>query len=76
MESPSELWRRLCFLFQARRFHREMEEELRFHLEEKTNSLHADGMTSVEARRAAHARVGNLAAVEARSRDAWGVERH
>ena len=35
MESLGELWRRLCFLLHRQRFHREMEEEIRFRVERK-----------------------------------------
>jgi putative ABC transport system permease protein len=33
MEGPGELWRRLLFLFRRRQFDRDLEEEMRFHLE-------------------------------------------
>lgn len=72
MESPIELWRRLRFLFQRHRFHGDMEEELRFHVEQKTHKNLAQGMDAGEAGRAARVRVGNFAVIEARSRDAWG----
>jgi putative ABC transport system permease protein len=72
MEGPGELWRRLRFLFQRHRFHSEMEEELRFHVERKTERNQAGGMVVGEAARAARVRVGNFAALEARSRETWG----
>jgi predicted permease len=33
MEGPGELWRRLLFVFRRRQFDRDLEEEMRFHLE-------------------------------------------
>lgn len=72
MRSPGELWRRLCFVFQQRRFHREMEEELRFHVDQKKQKNLAQGMDAAAASHAARVRVGNFAAIEARSRNAWG----
>jgi hypothetical protein len=72
MESPGELWRRLCFLFQRPRFHREMEEELRFHIERKSEKYQANGMTPSEAKPAARVRLGNPGVVEARSWEVWG----
>lgn len=35
MDGPSELWRRLLFLFRLRKFDRDLDEEVRFHLEMK-----------------------------------------
>ena len=35
MERLAEVWRRLLFLFRRRQFDRDLEEEMRFHLEMK-----------------------------------------
>lgn len=72
MATPGEYWRRLCFLFQQRRFHREMREELQFHLDKRAENNRLDGVADAEARRMAHLRLGNIAEVEIKSRDAWG----
>ena len=72
MQGPGELWRRLIFLLESRRFHREMEEELRFHLERKAEKNGADGMDAEEAHYAARRRLGNLMRLESESRNAWG----
>jgi predicted permease len=63
MPGIGEIWRRLLFLFHKRRFDRELEEEMRFHLEMKQGA-----MDPHEARR----RFGNLTHLIERSRDAWG----
>lgn len=36
MERWGELWRRIWFLVRQNRFNQEMEEEIRFHLDRKT----------------------------------------
>ena len=38
MRVPGELWRRLLFLFRRRPFHRDLAEEMRFHLEMETRA--------------------------------------
>lgn len=72
MQGPGELWRRLLFLFESRRFHREMEEELRFHLEKKAEKNRDDGMDAEEAAYAAQRRLGNVLRLASQSRAAWG----
>jgi putative ABC transport system permease protein len=72
MERLGELWRRLLFLFQGSRFNREMEEEIRFHLESKTERIRESGISADEARYAARRRFGNAAALKEKTREAWG----
>jgi predicted permease len=72
MESLSELWRRFVFLLHASRFNREMEEEMRFHLESGANRNRERGMDPEEARYAARRRFGNALLLREKSREAWG----
>lgn len=58
-----ELWRRLLFLFRQRRFHRDLDEEMRFHLEMKST---AQGPL------AARRQFGNATLWQETSREAWG----
>ena len=59
----SKLWRRLRFLLRRRAFDRELEEELRFHLEMKAESLGAS---------AARRQFGNPLRLREASREMWG----
>jgi predicted permease len=51
----------------------EIDEELRFHLEEKQRGLIADGLTPTQARREARKSFGSQAAVREHARDAWVI---
>jgi predicted permease len=63
MEWPGELWRRLLFPLRRRQFDRDLEEEMRFHLDMKAR----------EAGPAAARKVfGNVARFQEQSREAWG----
>jgi predicted permease len=63
MEWPGELWRRLLFGFRRRQFDRDLEEEMRFHLDMKAR----------EAGLAAARKVfGNATLFQEQSREAWG----
>src|SRR5579863_163439 len=64
----NEIWRRVRFLFRRRRFDREIEEEMRFHLEMKTQ---AEGGTE-QARFAAHRQFGNTTLWRELSHEMWG----
>ena len=64
--------RRLLFFFQRNQFDRDLEDELRFHEEMKTDALaDADGMSSDEARAAARRRIGNPLQLREQSREPW-----
>jgi predicted permease len=65
------LFRKLGWLASRRRKEAELEEELRFHLEEEAESAEASGLTSVEARQAARRELGNLALVQENTRASW-----
>ena len=72
MDAPGEFCRRLLFLLRGNHFNREMEEEMRFHLEKRTAANCDIGADSDEARNGAMHRFGNAALMRERSRDAWG----
>jgi predicted permease len=68
----SELWRRLRVLFHRERFDRELEEEMRFHLEMKAQENREAGVDAQEARYAARRRFGNPTLLKEKTRDIWG----
>ena len=70
--APGEIWRRVASFFHRQRFETDLEEELRFHLEMKTDAYRDEGATADDARFAAMRRVGNTATLKERSREVWG----
>src|SRR5262245_33279619 len=68
----SQLWRRLLFYKRRGRFDRELEEEIRFHLEMKAEENLAAGKSPEEARYAARRQFGNQTLLREVSRDMWG----
>ncbi len=56
-----------------KRAERDMDDELRFHLEKQVEQNVASGMDTEEARYAALRQFGNVGAVEEECRDGWGV---
>ena len=58
-------------LFSRRRMYGELSEEIREHLEEKTEELVAGGMSREEATYAARREFGNVNLVEESGRDVW-----
>jgi predicted permease len=58
-------------LFSRRRMYGELSEEIREHLEEKTEELIAGGMSREEAAYAARREFGNVSLVEENGRDVW-----
>jgi predicted permease len=68
----SEFWRRLRFLFRGGRFDRELDEEMRAHLELQAEANREAGMDAEEARYAAARQFGNEALLREASREAWG----
>ena len=62
MEWLGELWRRLLFPFRRRQFDRDLEEEMRFHLEMKARDSGAS---------AARRQFGNATLLHERSREMW-----
>ena len=66
--------RRLRYLLRRDRMTRELEEEMRLHLELRAASISEHtGANATEARHAARRRFGNVGAIRERSRDAWGM---
>src|SRR5215813_9174040 len=69
----SQLWRRLLSLARRGRFEREMEEEMRFHLELQIERNLASGMAMKEARYAARRQFGNQTWLKEASREMWSL---
>jgi predicted permease len=67
-----EFWRRIRFLFRRNRLERELEDEMRFHLEMKIQDNLKAGMSPEEAYRAARLQFGNSALAKEDSRKFWG----
>jgi predicted permease len=68
----SRLWRHLLVLFRRRRFDRELEEEMQFHLELTAEENQKEGMAADDARYAARRQFGNPALLKETSRQTWG----
>jgi predicted permease len=73
MDKLSQLWRRLLFYARRDRFDRELEEEMRFHLEMKAQENAEAGMGPEEARYAARRQFGNQTLLREVSRDMWAI---
>ena len=71
MNRLAQLWRRVVFLLGRYRFDRELEEEMRIHLEMKVEEYIAAGMSAQEARYAARRQFGNIPLLKERSQDVW-----
>src|SRR5215813_1139 len=71
MDKLSQLWRRLLFYVRRERFDRELEEEMRFHLEMKAEENAEAGVSPEEARYAARRQFGNQTLLREMSRDMW-----
>src|ERR687890_2606835 len=72
MSRLTQLWRRCLHYVRRDRFDRELEEEVRFHLEMKAEEYVASGMTPEEALRAARRQFGNETRIRELSRETWG----
>jgi len=68
----SKLLHRLLFLFRRRRLDRELDEEMRFHLEMKARANRQAGLAADEAAYAARRDFGNPTLLKEASREAWG----
>ncbi|MBO0861119.1 MAG: ABC transporter permease [Chloracidobacterium sp.] len=69
----SQLWRSLLFYVRRERFDRELDEEMRFHLEMKAEENLAAGTSPEEARYAARRQFGNQTLLQEVSRDMWAI---
>jgi predicted permease len=58
-------------IFRRRKFYEDLSEEIRLHIEERTEQLMHDGMSAEEATRAAVRAFGNRTLLEERSREVW-----
>lgn len=72
MAKLAEIWRRFLFSFKRNKMDRELAEEMRQHMDLKTQKNIAAGMSEQEARYAAHRQLGNLTRIEEESRKSWG----
>jgi putative ABC transport system permease protein len=71
MDKLSQLWRRLLFYARRDRFDRELEEEMRFHLEMKAEENLTGGVSPEEARYVAQRQFGDQTLLREVSRDMW-----
>ena len=69
---PAMIWSRLRALWHQKQRHSDLDEELRFHLEEETNERLAAGLPLEQARRAARRDFGNLLLHRESARETWG----
>src|SRR5262252_3586250 len=67
------LWRRLFSLLRRGKYEREMEEEMRFHLEMQIEQNLVSGMSAEEARYAARRQFGNETWLKEASREMWSL---
>jgi hypothetical protein len=72
MSFVDELRRRLDMLLHRRNFQRELDEELRLHLELRRQQQIASGLTPEAAHRSAQQRFGNVTRIKEKSHMAWG----
>ncbi len=72
MSKLSEVWRRVPLLLRRRDLDRELEQEIRIHLEMETEENIQAGMQPEEARQAARRAFGNVALVKENTREVWG----
>jgi predicted permease len=68
-----QLWRRLLSLLRRRRYEREMEEEMRFHLDMQIEQNLASGMVAEDASFAARRQFGNQTWLKEASREMWSL---
>ncbi|HYP29671.1 MAG TPA: ABC transporter permease [Blastocatellia bacterium] len=71
MGKLAQLWRRLLFFLRGEKFDRELEEEMRFHLDMRIERNIAEGMSPEEARFDAMRRFGNRTKLHEESREVW-----
>lgn len=69
MNSLSTIWRRLRSLGQRKAAKQEIDDELRFHIEQRTAENIAAGMTTEEEAREARKRFGNMQSIREKCRD-------
>ncbi|MGA2742309.1 MAG: ABC transporter permease [Bryobacteraceae bacterium] len=67
-----EFWRRLSFLWKRRQIDRDLEEEMRFHIDMQARAAAESGSPGDAAGRAAHLQFGGATLWREISREAWG----
>jgi predicted permease len=72
MSLAGELRRRLDMLLHRGRFQRELDEEMRLHLELRSQQQIASGLTPEAAHRSAQQRFGNITRIKEKSHMTWG----
>src|SRR5579863_1664465 len=72
MSLGGEWKRRLQMLFHRGQFRRDLDEEMRLHVELRREQQIASGLLPEAARQAAHRRFGNTTHIQERSHMAWG----
>jgi predicted permease len=72
MSLAGEFRRRLAMLLHRGRFRRDLDEEMRLHLELRRQQLIASGLTPEGAYRSAQRRFGNITRIKEKSNMAWG----
>jgi len=72
MSLAGEWMRRIAMLLGRGRFDRDLEDEMRLHIELRREQQMADGLDAETARAAAQRRFGNTARMREKSRAAWG----
>ncbi|HEV8385175.1 MAG TPA: ABC transporter permease [Candidatus Acidoferrales bacterium] len=68
----TSFFRKLSWLMRRRRKEAELEEELRFHLDEEAEQRQAEGLSTEQARWAARRDLGNVALLQESTRATWG----
>jgi putative ABC transport system permease protein len=68
-----ERLRRLGFLFRRKQFDRELDEELRFHVEERARALEDEGLTPAAARARAGRELGGALRTRERAESVWTI---
>jgi predicted permease len=74
MSLPGEVKRRIQMLFQRDQFNRDLEEEMRLHLELRRQEQIDRGLLPAAAARAAHLKFGNTTRIKEKSLMTWGSE--
>ncbi len=74
MNLPGEIGRRIRMFFHRDQLYRDLDDEMRLHLELRRQQQVDRGLTPASAARAAHLKFGNTARIKERSLMAWGSE--
>jgi hypothetical protein len=75
MWNPLQTWRRLRNLTHRRAMERDLQDEMRLHLEQRQRDLVDGGLSEEEAARAARLSFGNVTAIGEQSREVWSFTR-